>query len=350
MQTRRTTLKFLAVGAVASPAIVSSAVAQGGLDNVTLGVPGSVSDGSFFAAIHKGFFKEQRINIVPADVVAGSQLVAPLGAGQVDAGAGATSAGMYNAIARGIDIRMGADKSSNMPNYCYMALLVRKDHVDSGRYKSFSDLKGFKIAEAGKAGAPGSTLNEAMKKGGLTYDDAEHVYNMPYPDMAAALQNKAIDAAIVIEPNSTRARMMGVAVRYPSDLFYPTQNVAPLLCSGKFLRDKKELAQRFMIAYLQGIRYYNDACKDGRLAGPNADEMIDIMVKYSRVKDPAIYRDATPNGVDPDGKLDLASLNKDLTFYKDMKLITGSVTVEDAIDTSLMEAAAKQLGPYKRAS
>lgn len=345
MQTRRNALKMLAAGAIASPAVVSAAIAQG-LDNVTLGVPGSVSDGSFFAAMHKGYFKEQGINIVPASFQAGSQLVAPLGAGQVDAAAGATSAGLYNAVARGIDIKIAADKSSNMPGYCYMALLVRKDHVDSGRYKSFEDLKGFRIAEAGKAGAPGSTLNEAMKKGGLKYDDATHIYNMPYPDMAAALQNKAIDAAIVTEPSSTRARKMGVAVRYPSDLFYPIQNVAPLLCSGKFLKERKDVAQRFMIAYIRGVRFYNDACKDGRLAGPNAEELIQMMVTSSEVKDPQIYRDATPNGVDPNGRLNMESLNKDLAFYKEMKLVGDAVKVEDALDTSFVEAAVKVLGPY----
>lgn len=345
MQTRRTALKIFGAGLLGAPAIVSSAVAQG-MDSVTLGVPGSVSDGSFFAAMHKGFFKEQNITIVPAAFQAGSQLVAPLGAGQVDAAAGATSAGLYNAVARGIDIKIAADKSSNRPGYSYMALLVRKDHVDSGRYKTFADLKGFKIAEAGKAGAPGSTLNEAMKKGGLTYGDAEHVFNMPYPDMAAALQNKAIDAAIVTEPSSTRARKMGVAVRYPTDLFYPIQNVAPLLCSGKFLKERKEVAERFMIAYLKGVRFYNDACKDGRLAGPNAEELIQIMVTYSEVKDPQIYREATPNGVDPDGRLSMESLNKDLAFYKEMKLTADTVKVEDALDTSFVEAAAKTLGPY----
>ncbi|QRG09876.1 ABC transporter substrate-binding protein [Xanthobacter dioxanivorans] len=335
----------MGAGLIASPAVISSARAQG-LDSVTLGIPGSVSDGSFFAAIHKGYFKDQGINIVPAAFQAGSQLVAPLGAGQVDAAAGATSAGLYNAVARGIDIKIAADKSSNMPGYCYMALLVRQDHVDSGRYKSFEDLKGFRVAEAGKAGAPGSTLNEAMKKGGLKYDDATHVYNMPYPDMAAALQNKAIDAAIVTEPSSTRARKMGVAVRIPSDLFYPIQNVAPLLCSGKFLKERKEVAQRFMIAYLKGVRFYNDACKDGRLAGPNAEELIQMMVTSSEVKDPQIYREATPNGVDPNGRLNMDSLNKDLAFYKEMKLVAAEVKVEDALDTSFMEAAVKALGPY----
>lgn len=71
-----------------------------------------------------------------------------------------------------------------------------------------------------------------------------------------------------------------------------------------------------------------------------------MMVTSSEVKDPQIYREATPNGVDPNGRLNMDSLNKDLAFYKEMKLVAAEVKVEDALDTSFMEAAVKALGPY----
>lgn len=345
MRTRRSALKLLSAGAISSRLFVSSAYAEV-VDEVHLGIPGSISDAAFYAAIRKGYFKQQNINVVMTPFQAGSQMVAPLGAGQIDAASGATSAGLYNAIIRGIDIKIVADKSSNMPNYCYLPLLVRKDYVDSGRFKTFADLKGFRIAEAGKGGAPGSTLNQALKKGGLKYDDVSHVYNMPYPDMAAALQNRAVDAAIVLEPVVTRALMLGAAVRYPSDMFYPKQNVSPLFYSGKFIKERPDVARRFMIAYLQGVRFYHGACKDGRLAGPNADELISMLIEETSVKDPAIYRDVSPNGVDPDGRLDVASLETDLDFFKQLKLVPDSATVAAALDTSFVEAALQKIGPY----
>ncbi len=120
------------------------------MDEIKLGIPGSVSDGSFYAALHKGYFEKQNLKIVGVSFQAGSQMVAPLGAGQVDVASGATSAVSTMRSLAGIDIKIVADKSSNMPGYCYMPLLVRKDHVESGRFKTFADLKGFRIAEAGK--------------------------------------------------------------------------------------------------------------------------------------------------------------------------------------------------------
>jgi NitT/TauT family transport system substrate-binding protein len=39
-----------------------------------------------------------------------------------------------------------------------------------------------------------------------------------------------------------------------------------------------------MKAHLQGVRDYNDALKDGRIAGPNAEEVIDAIARYSVTK------------------------------------------------------------------
>src|SRR5664279_6221046 len=149
MLTRRNTLKILGASALSSTSMFSPAIAAPP-DEIKLGIPGVVSDGSFYACVHKGYFKEQNLDVSFLSFQAGSQMVSPLGSGQVDAASGATSAGMYNAIARGIDIKIVADKSSNMPGYCYMPLMVRKDYVEAGRYKTFADLKGLRIAEAGK--------------------------------------------------------------------------------------------------------------------------------------------------------------------------------------------------------
>lgn len=345
LQTRRHVITFLSTGLIATLPISRSRA--DGLDEVKLGIPRTISDAAFYACVHNEYFVQQKLNVSFVNFQAGSQMVAPLGAGQVDAATGATSAGLYNAIARGIDVKIVADKSSNMPDYCYMPLMVRKDHVESGRYKDLSDLKGFKIAEAGKGGCPGSTLNEALKHGGLKYDDVVHVYNMPYPDMVAALANKAVDAAIVTEPTVAVALTKDVAVRYPSDQFYPRQNVSPLLYSGNFVKNRPDVARRFMIAYLQGVRFYRGACKDGRLSGPNAEKIIDMMIQETSIKNLDVYKRVTPNGCDPDGRLVMESLEKDLAFFRDRQLINGSISVDQAVDTSFVEAALKTLGPYQ---
>lgn len=38
-------------------------------------------------------------------------------------------------------------------------------------------------------------------------------------------------------------------------------------------------------AYLQGVRDYNDALKDGRIAGPDAEDVVDAIARYSVTTD-----------------------------------------------------------------
>jgi NitT/TauT family transport system substrate-binding protein len=274
-------------------------------------------------------------------------MVAPLGAGQLDVGAGSPAAGLYNAVARGIPIKIVADKGSTPKGYGYQPLLVRKDLVDSGRYRSLGDLKGMKIAGSAPGSASTSTLNEALKSAGLEYADVERVF-LPFPQHVLALQNKAVDAALTTEPSATEAIRSGVAVKVMGDdEIYPDHQLAVILYGGQFIEKQPDAAHRFMRAYLRAVREYNDSLVAGRIAGPNADEIISILTEYTPIKDPAIYRAISAQGCNPDGAVNEASLEIDLRFYKEEGHIQGNVTVEQVLDRSFVQAALKDLGPYK---
>jgi len=228
------------------------------------------------------------------------------------------------------------------------ALMVRKDLVDSGRYKSFADLKGMKVA----IGAPGtgtaSALNEALKKGGLKYSDVDVVY-IGFPEHLPTYKNKGIDASITNEPTMTRAIEDGVAVRVAgNDITYPDQQTAVTFYADNFIRNRRDVAERFMRAYLRGVRMYNDALKDGRLAGPKANEVIPILVKYTTIKDESMFRRMVPSYCNPDGEVNVTSLKKDLEFFRELGLIEKKdASVDGVVDSSFAKAAVAKLGPYR---
>lgn len=316
------------------------------VDTVKVGNNGVVSDAVFYIAEKHGFFAKQRIKVEFVLFDSGPKMIAPLGTGQIDVGAGASSAGLFNAVARGIDIKVVADKGSMPPGYLYVPLLVRKDLVDSGKFKTLADLKGLKVAEGGEGGTPGSFLTEALKPFGMTYKDVQHVY-MSYPQQVAALANKAVDAALTAEPSATQAVMMGSAVRVSNDNIYPDQQVAVLLYNGDFAKKRKDVAQRFMNAYVEAVRYYNQALKDGRFAGPAAEDVIKIMIENTRVKDAKLYKEMVPNGVDLDGRLNLESMKKDLAFYRSQGYIEKPIELDAVVDESFVKEAVKLLGSKK---
>ncbi|ABD86414.1 ABC transporter substrate-binding protein [Rhodopseudomonas palustris] len=317
-------------------------------DAVTLkvGVNKVISDVVFYIAQERGFFAEQnlKVELIPFD--SGPRMIAPLAAGQIDIGAGASSAGLFNAVGRGLGVKIVADKGSTAAAYDYMPLLLRKDLIDSGKVKTLADLRGLKLAAAGPGSATNAKLAVALGKGGLTYKDADNV-NMSYPQQVVALSSKAIDGAITTEPSASQAVDSGVAVRFSDASLYPGQQVAILLYGAELLTKRRDVGQRFMTAYVKASRVYNDATNKGLFNGPGSQQLIDLIMKTTGLSNRKLFDTMVPNGISPDGAVNMKSLADDLKFFVEQGQIEKPVVVGDVVDMAFASNAVKQLGPYR---
>jgi NitT/TauT family transport system substrate-binding protein len=348
LATRRATTLLTGCGVLLCLSLDAGLAPAAAADQIKIGISRTISDAGYYMADAMGFFRDEGMDVSITGFNSAAQMIAPLGTGELDVGGGTVSAGFYNAVGRGILMKIVADQASIKPGYGYSSLMVRKDLVDSGRYKSFADLKGMKVA----IGAPGtgtaSALNEALKKGGLKYSDVDVVY-IGFPEHLPTYKNKGIDASITNEPTMTRAIEDGVAVRVAgNDVTYPDQQTAVTFFSDDFIKNRRDVAERFMRAYLRGVRMYNDALKDGRLAGPAASEVIPILIKYTTIKDESMFRRMVPSYCNPDGEVNVASLKKDLEFFRELGLIEKKdANVDGVVDSSFAKAAVAKLGPYR---
>jgi NitT/TauT family transport system substrate-binding protein len=345
MRVSRRRLIALTAAALAAPA---AGLRAQGLDLVTVGALLSVSDASLLIADKKGYFRDAGIQVKFQNFDSAAQMIAPLGTGQLDAGGGAPSAGFYNAIARGIELKIVADRSRSGPGgYGLLPLVVRKDLVQNGKFKTFADLRGLKFAEPAKGTATIATIVRLLAKANLKYDDVQHVF-LGFPEMVVALSNAGIDAALMLEPWGTQAVRSGFGVKIAGDdTWYPNQEIAVLIYAGDFTTKRPDVAKRFMVAYVKALRYYADALRGGHIAGPNADDIIGILAGDIKVSDPSIFREMAASTVDPSGRVDRASLAYDYGVIKDNGLLTGEVSMDKIIDLSYVENANKVLGPYR---
>ncbi|MDX2406767.1 ABC transporter substrate-binding protein [Streptomyces microflavus] len=312
---------------------------------VSVGVTRSASDAPLYVAQDKGYFAGQglKVRFLPFDSAA--KMIAPLGAGQLDVGAGAPSAGFYNAVAREVKLRIVADKGSMPKDHGYMPLMVRKDLYDSGRVRTISDLKGLKFAEPAQATATSNTAAVMLKSGGLAYGDVKHEF-LGFSEHVTAYGNKAVDAGLTTEPSASIAEKRGVAVRLatPPD-FYPNQQLAVVLYGGGFAAEDSKAGVCFMTAYLQGARDYVSAMSGGKVTGRGSDDIVRIVTKATGL-DPELYRSLVANYVHPDGRVDVTSLRRDHDFFEEQGWMEGKASVDDLVDPSFAEAAVKKLGPH----
>ena len=312
---------------------------------VRVGTLQSSSDAPHFIAQENGYFEEEGIDVEFVPFKSSTDMIGPLGQGQLDVGMGGLAAAMANGLARGTDLKIVADKGTNIDEYSY-PLMVRTELIESGQVESIEDLKGKKFAVTAEGAVLDYLLAKGLEGSGVDYDDVELV-TMPFPDMVNGFENGAIDAAIIIEPFATQAVERGVAKKLASTGDWANdETVAVTMFSGRFADGRHDDAVKYLRAYVKGIRFYLEALESGKFEGPNADDVIDILTKHTLVDDPAVYQALTPTSYDPDGMVKLEPISEMLAFWEAQGFLEGDaadLTAEDMVDLSILKEALKDL-------
>ncbi len=338
------TRRALVAGAAAG--LAAPALAQQ-LEAVSLGIVNSVTDVGFMVADKRGYFREEGLEVKFIEFDSAARMIAPMASGELNVGSGGVSAGLYNAVARGLGIKIVAGKNQTPPGRSSQKLLMRKDFLDSGRYRTLADLKGMKIANGAAGSSATALLVKILDKGGLSMKDIQEVY-MNFTQQIIALENRAVDAALTAEPQATESIRRGAASILADYEIYPDHQISGVLYSADFMKNRRDAGVRFLRAFLRGVRDHEDALVDGKMIGPGADKIIDILVEYGPIKNGDVYRSFVLAQCPPNGENSIASLSEDLAIFRRLGIIEGDVSVEKAVDGSFVEAALKSIGRYVR--
>src|SRR5581483_6832505 len=274
-----------------------------------------------------------------------TELVAPLAAGQIDVLAAAMAAGLYNAFARNIDVRIVADKGRITKGHGNAGLVVRQDLWDGGTVRALSDLRGRRVGLAGSNAGSAVTLflSHALDAQGMSIADVEPV-DIVLGDTNVALANRSLDAAIQIEPVLTLGVANGLySIMLRSDELYPDLQSGFVLYSDDFIHNRNEAGRRWMVAYLRGVRDWVDAFDKHR----GFDEIVDILTRTTSVKDKALYDKIVSSAMDPNGRLNVPSLVGAQDWYAAHGYIPQKVDVPALIDYQFVDYALSVLGEYR---
>ncbi len=310
---------------------------------VKSGVLGVVGDGPVYIAIDRGYFKQEGLEVETVRFDSAARMIAPMAAGQLDTGAGAVGAGLFNAIARGIPIKIVADKAHIAPSHEYNPLVARKDLVESGVMKDWKDLKGRNVAITAKAVAPYMYVVKGLEKAGLSLDDINLV-EMNYSDMNVGFAKKSIDVAVENEPFATVGLEKGLFVRWKSiQDIYPFHQVSVVMYSPEFARNNAEAARRYMVAYLKGVRDFNEAYdKKKGLA-----DVVSIIAKHTGEKNLALVEKVVVPAINPDGYANAQHIRADQEWYKKQGFVKTGADLDAIIDNQYVEYALQRIGKYQ---
>lgn len=307
---------------------------------VKVGMKQVISDAGILIGMAKGYYKDVGITIEPIQFSTGQEMINHLAAGQLDVGATVTSAGLFNAMSRDIPIKIVADKGINVPGQGYYRLIIRKDLVDT--IKDYNDLRGKRIAIVGTASLDEISLARILAKGQLDTRDIDLQIIRSFPDMLASLSNKSIDAAMVIEPFITLAMSKELADPWKDPMDYDPDAQTALLVFGTTMTKNPAVANRFMVAYIQSLRDYNEAFFKNK----NKAEIVNILCTHSVIKDPLLYEKMFPTGLNPNGYARQKGISMDLIWYKQNNLLKSDLQYQDVVDNQYVDFALNQLGTY----
>ena len=120
--------------------------------------------------------------------------VTPLSTGELEAVSGVVSAALFNAMNRGLEVRLASPLSRYDLGHSQLIMDVRKDLLDAGAVRDYADLRGRTIGILSFGSTVEMVVERALQRGGLTADDVNLV-QMGAPDQISASRNRPCHVA-----------------------------------------------------------------------------------------------------------------------------------------------------------
>ena len=202
------------------------------------------------------------------------------------------------------------------------------------------DLKGRKVAVPIIAGGGAIVLDKGLAQVGLSKADVD-LSELSVPNMPAALQNGALDAAMPAEPVVVQIADQGIGVILMySDAMFPNMEATQWMYSPQFAADRQDVGVKYMIGLLKGARDFNKAFSDGT----DKADILNILIKYTSVKDPALYDKMQLSSLSPNGSMDASNLQEQIDWLLKYGLVRSRIDATKLIDTTFSDRAVQEIG------
>jgi NitT/TauT family transport system substrate-binding protein len=283
----------------------------------------------YYIGVEEGYFEHYGIDVELVEFTVQEEILPALSSGQVDVSSGLVSAGMFNAIARGADIKITADKGYVDPDGCVnWSVLGRKDLVESGALDTADQLAGLTVNIVPATWLE-YYLSVVLAEGDLTLDDIEKV-NISSPAVPDGLDSEQLDAAVNAEPWVTRLGAAGhvPVMGLPQELT-PGQSGAVQLYGPGLLGENRDAGVRFMAGYLRAVEQYSE--------GPT-ERNLEIISEFSQLPEELLSSMCWP-AINPTGEVAVDGVMAFQEFAVDRGYLDEVVEPAQFIDDSFLAEA-----------
>jgi NitT/TauT family transport system substrate-binding protein len=187
-----------------------------GLTHVSVGVLPIIDDASVYVALQHGLFDAQGLDVTPVALNSGEQATQELLSGQLQF-TFSNYVSTVLAASQGAQLRVVADGAQGLPNT--NDLMVARDSP----IQSVTQLRGKTIAVNATGNIATMMTDSTLRAYGVPVNSVRYKV-LPFPDMAAALAARTVDAAWMAEPFITESGEQTGAEELADTATGPTAN------------------------------------------------------------------------------------------------------------------------------
>ena len=311
-------------------------------DKIHVGILPLTSHAPTIIAQAKGYFTAQGLDAEFVTFQAAEPMAVAIASGDVDFGVTAISGGLISLADKGV-VKIIGGALQETPEVEGQKILVSKAAHEAG-VTAPDQLKGhsFGITTAGSSFH--YMAHKIAQKEGWP-DDAFTLRPMQtVPNVIAALKSGQVDTWAIV-PNIADPLAKGGAAFEIGKIadFIPGYQVTVIFTSTANVTKRAALVKRFLAAYSKGVDDYNAALVDKSMPQAQSDEIVAMIHKY-------VYSDmpldkANPRiragamRINPQGRMNLASIKDQLEWFKSEKMVPASMTMEKLVDTNFVPAS-----------
>ncbi len=331
MKTRRTVVALWLIGFIACTSFLSPAGHAQSLKKVRMGSSSTnVSFLAIYTALHRGFFKDEGIDLEIIYMAANLTSAAVL-TGDLDYSAAVT--GLIGGAVRGQPMKV-------------LLFTVERPLLFLVSNKEITDpkqLRGKKIAGSSPGGSATLLAYQALRHLGL--EPGRDVSVLPMGGTAAGrfavLESGVVDASLLSVPENIIAMDKGYReLIFLGDIVQFAQN--GFGTSEKKIRENPDEVYRMVRATLRGLQFVFDKS--------NQEAVTDIMMRQWKVNDRRMAAEMSrqvSRVLTKDANVSPQSVQVLIDLQRENAKVTKPISVPDVVDYSFLEKARKELGMAK---
>lgn len=335
-------LTHLASVAALALATLTPALAQ---EKLNVGALRFVSNGGLFLAVERGYFKAEGLDVNLRFFDAAQPIAVAVVSGDIDLGATAFTAGLYNMAGKGA-LKVIAAQAREKKDYEGNAVLVSAAAWDKG-FRRLEDFPGKSLGITQVGSSFHYQIGQIARVKGFDLKSVSLRPLQSLANMVAAFKGAQVDA-IIIAPHIARtliasgeAKLLG----WYSDV--DEYQFGALFASPKVIESRRGAVERFVRAYQKGAGEFHDAMLTLDPSGTRSfernksDPVAMAVAKYVYPSDPpekAIHRVMEASYyIDPQARLDVGDIYNQVAWLKANGLVDASADAKTFLDLSFVQ-------------